>query len=306
MAPLFRIANIVVLFALVNIQPASAQCGITCGTAESNGCCYFTTPSGQKGCSNAVDQGCLNPTVGIAGKQCYSRYCASTGGKCFPGTSLVTLEDGAPKAFKDLEVGDMIMTADRDGVIIASPVIFLPHTKNVIRGKMDCLTTVEGKSLCVTSKHLLPDCGGNLQNVRAFKVGDCVRTIDGTELIASVTKEDTIGIYTAVTTNEFIVADGIVASPFSEADGIAHAFFNQTDVVNWCSTNSHLVHLTDHGNLKDVLGHFQTRVQARNISDVEACVETIEAMYESFKGENIGWGMSGWGYRRFNRVFAST
>mmetsp|Transcript_79000 Transcript_79000/g.157861 ORF Transcript_79000/g.157861 Transcript_79000/m.157861 type:complete len:95 (-) Transcript_79000:109-393(-) len=46
-------------------------------------------------------------------------------------------------------------------------------------------------------------------------VGDCVMTVDGKEAVTEITSATHFGVYTAVTAHALIVANGIIASPFS-------------------------------------------------------------------------------------------
>jgi flagellar biosynthesis GTPase FlhF len=140
------------------------------------------------------------------------------------------------------KLGTLIMGADRNGKISFSPTVFLPHNPNDIERKHDQIVTGGGHTIEMTPNHLLPTCDGTLVTARSIKLGDCVRTVDGEDTVVSTTKDVTRnGVYTAVTKNEFLVVDGVVASPFALAHGIAHSLFDREDVNEWCKDNAHLL-----------------------------------------------------------------
>jgi hypothetical protein len=69
-----------------------------------------------------------------------------------------------------------------------------------------------------------------------------VHTVDGHDTVVRTAKNlMRDGIYTAVTKKEFLVVNGVVASPFALAHGVAHSFFDRSEVTEWCKDNSHLV-----------------------------------------------------------------
>ena len=192
----------------------------------------------------------------------------------------------------------MILSADRDGIISASPVVFLPHPENDITRKFDEVTLANGMTVRMTRNHLVPLCDGSLVTARSLEEGDCLNTVDGADFVSS-TKEsiEGRGIYTAVTEDEFLVVDGIVASPFALAHGIAHSFFNRTDVAEWCNDNSHLVSYAEDEEIKDMISR-----RRRLTSDSDGCVDLMKILFENYKDEGVGWGTNGWGYRNFKTI----
>lgn len=54
----------------------------------------------------------------------------------------------------DLAVGDRIQTANFEGELSFSPVVFLPHSANEEKTQFLTLTTTGGKSVHVTPDHL--------------------------------------------------------------------------------------------------------------------------------------------------------
>jgi hypothetical protein len=152
------------------------------------------------------DDGVSNEDDGVAPPQ----------GTCFHGATLVTLEDETTKAMTELQVGDKIKTSDANGNFLFSPVLSLPHKAgNSEVAKFLKLTTDSGKSVRMTPGHLLPNCAGKTIGASEVEVGDCVKTIHGKETVREITSATWHGVYTAITADAFIVADGIVASSFS-------------------------------------------------------------------------------------------
>ena len=195
----------------------------------------------------------------------------------------------------------MILSADREGNISATKVLFLPHKTNTIRRNFDEIETKRGKKIQMTPNPLLPLCDGSLVTARSLEEGDCVMTTNGADVVIK-TKEsiEGRGIYTAVTENEFLVVDGIVASPFALAHGIAHSFFNRTDVAEWCNDNSHLVSYAEDEEIKDMISR-----RRRLTSDSDGCVDLMKILFENYKDEGVGWGTNGWGYRNFKTIFGN-
>ena len=60
----------------------------------------------------------------------------------------------------------------------------------------------------------------------AVSVGDCIMTVSGHEEVAAVEIMSGEGVYTLVTNEEFIVVNGIIASPFGGNHMIANLYYN--------------------------------------------------------------------------------
>ena len=143
---------------------------------------------------------------------------------CFHGDSTVQLESGATKTMADLEVGDSILSADAAGKLSYSEVAVLPHGANSKTASFVKVTTESGKAVKATPTHLLVSCDGSLVEAKS---ASCLRTVNGAEAVTSIESFKANGIYTAVTqNNEFIVVDGVVASPFAVAHGLVNAYYN--------------------------------------------------------------------------------
>ena len=143
---------------------------------------------------------------------------------CFSGDSTVQLASGATKTMADLEVGDSILSADAAGKLSYSDVAFLPHGANSEAADFVKVTTESGNAVKATPTHLLVSCDGSLVQAKAAA---CLRTVNGDEAVTSIESFKANGIYSAVTLdNEFLVVDGVVASPFGMAHGIVNAYYN--------------------------------------------------------------------------------
>ena len=197
----------------------------------------------------------------------------------------------------------MIMGADRYGNVSFSPVIFLPHKPNDIQRKFDEITTGGGSSVRMTRNHLIPLCDSSLVTARSLKTGDCLMTANGEDTVAKVTLNvEAGGIYTAVTKNEFLVVDGVVASPFALAHGVAHSFFDRDDVTDWCKKNNHLLPAAEDKEVKALHARRKLLFTSNHNDSVGSCVTLVKTLFDNYKDEGVGWGMQGWGYRMFKTM----
>ena len=192
------------------------------------------------------------------------------------------------------------MGADRYGNVSFSPVIFLPHKTNNIQRKFDEITTGGGNSVRMTRNHIIPLCDRSLVTARSLKTGDCLMTANGEDTVAKITLNvEAGGIYTAVTKNEFLVVDGVVASPFALAHGIAHSFFDRDDVIDWCKKNDHLLPAAEDKEVKALHARRKLLLTSNNNDSVGSCVTLMKTLFDNYKDEGVGWGTQGWGYRMF-------
>jgi hypothetical protein len=144
---------------------------------------------------------------------------------CFSGDDTLTLESGAAKALSEVAIGDKVQTADASGVLSFSEVVALPHAANNKLASFVHVATASGKSVKATKLHLLRQCDGSLAYAGSLAAGDCLSTVDGDEAVTKVSMTKAEGIYTAVTANEFLVVNGIVASPFAVSHDLASAYY---------------------------------------------------------------------------------
>ena len=59
-----------------------------------------------------------------------------------------------------------------------------------------------------------------------MSVGDCIMTVTGEERVTSVENVSGEGVYTVVTNAEYIVVNGIIASPFGANHMMANLYYN--------------------------------------------------------------------------------
>ena len=145
---------------------------------------------------------------------------------CFSGDVTLTLSSGESKVFSEVQVGDEVLTTDANGALSFAPIVALPHARNHKVASFLQNETSSGKTVKATKMHLLKKCDGSLVYAKSLSHGDCLRTVNGNEAVTAVSVTKAIGIYTAVTTNEFLVVNGIVASPFAVAHGLLNAFYS--------------------------------------------------------------------------------
>jgi len=145
---------------------------------------------------------------------------------CFSGMDTVQLESGETKALSEVQVGDRVLSADAQGALSYSDVVFLPHSANNKAATFVNIVTEGGKALKATKTHLVQTCSGELAYAGALKTGDCLRTADGEDLISATSVTKAEGIYSVVAQNEFVVVSGVVASPFAFAHGATNAVYN--------------------------------------------------------------------------------
>ena len=157
---------------------------------------------------------------------------SSSSSSCFSADATVQLVNGAIKLLSTVEVGDLILTQDAAGISSYAPVVAVPHAmNNDIRAQFIDIQTLTGKSVRVTPDHLLmatkaAEATSRLHLASSLEAGDFVTTISGPEEILSITALTSRGIYTAVTTNEYVIVNDFVASPFGTNHKVAHAFYS--------------------------------------------------------------------------------
>lgn len=156
---------------------------------------------------------------------------SSGSSSCFAGSEQVQLFDGTSVKLSDVRLGDRILSATRDGELSFADVIAIPHAKNHIEVQFISIITASNVALQLTPDHLLlgNDCLSSIPlliSAANVREGQCLQTTRGCDPIVSKEKKKGRGIYTVVTTNEFIVVNGVVASPFAVNHAIANAFYD--------------------------------------------------------------------------------
>jgi hypothetical protein len=152
---------------------------------------------------------------------------------CFSGTDEVTRADGTNVRISELSAGDKVLSWN-NGLFTHSEVVFLPHAKNDDESDFVQVTLKSGRSLKATPSHILP--AGSCQSsekevlplVPAAEVtpGQCMRSLAGLDEVVQVEKVADKGLYTLVTHDEFVVVNGIVASPFASNHFAVNKFYN--------------------------------------------------------------------------------
>jgi Hint module len=155
---------------------------------------------------------------------------ASKTASCFAGSETVSLESGEMKAISEVNVGDRVLSANADGKTSFSEIVYVPHGANKESTIFVQVTTASGRDVKMTPNHILASgvCGSTLPLVYASKVsvGNCIQTVSGEEKVSMVESVRGEGVYTIVTKEEFIVVNGIIASPFGANHMLANMFYN--------------------------------------------------------------------------------
>jgi len=157
---------------------------------------------------------------------------SSSSKECFAGSETVQLKSGETKFISEVMVGDNVLAYNPSSrSFLYSEVVSIPHAPNSQRTTFVHLETLEGMSVKMTPEHLLPSgvCGSSffpLLKSGEVQLGSCVQTMNGEQKIVSKTREQGQGIYTIVTGEEYVVVNGIVASPFAVSHYVPNTFYN--------------------------------------------------------------------------------
>jgi hypothetical protein len=143
-------------------------------------------------------------------------------GACFHADSTVMFESGETKKLSELTVGDRIKTGNDKGNFSFSEVLVLPHAKNTEPAAFLTLITETRKSVDMTSDHFIPTCDYEVVTAGELVVGDCLLTVDGKETLVEIAQTAKYGVYTAVTSEKFIVVNNVVASSHSRSSDSEH------------------------------------------------------------------------------------
>jgi Hint module len=153
-----------------------------------------------------------------------------TTSSCFAASETVQLESGDTKFVADVRIGDRVLAADSTGKLVFSPVVYLPHGANKDIATFSQISTRNGHDVKMTINHVIfaGACGSILPLVYASEVtvGDCIDTVSGQDVVVSVDAVQSEGVYTVITKEEFIVVNGIIASPFGANHMMANMYYN--------------------------------------------------------------------------------
>ena len=154
----------------------------------------------------------------------------SAAASCFAGSETVAMESGDVKFISEVQVGDRVLAATAAGKTVYSEVVYVPHGANKESAVFAHITTESGRDVKMTMNHILPSgvCGSSLPLVYASEVsvGSCIQTVSGEEKVSMVGTSRGEGVYTIVTKEEFVVVNGIIASPFGANHMMANMFYN--------------------------------------------------------------------------------
>ncbi len=152
---------------------------------------------------------------------------------CFAGSEMVTLESGLSKPIADVVVGDRVLASNAQGVFTYSDVIAVPHAKNNYRVMFNEISLTNGADIRMTGEHLLPvaaSCGVDavftITAAKNVAIDSCVMTTNGQSNVVSNNKIPGTGIYTIVTNEEYVVVNGVIASPFAVSHTVGNTFYN--------------------------------------------------------------------------------
>jgi Hint module len=145
---------------------------------------------------------------------------------------MVTVESVGVTSISNIKTGDRVLAADAAGRTFYSDVVFVPHGPNKDSALFVHITTAHGRDIKMTQSHILPSGACNtasslpLVYAKDVKVGDCVMTVSGKERVSAVGFILGQGLYTIVTKQEYVVVNGIIASPFATNHMIANLYYN--------------------------------------------------------------------------------
>jgi Hint module len=136
------------------------------------------------------------------------------------------------RLISDVKVGDRVLAADAAGRTFYSDVVFLPHGTNTRRSHFTHISTLAGSSIKMTPSHIIPagSCGSSVSLPLVYasnvRVGDCIMTVSGEDTVSAVEAVQGEGLYTIITTAEYLVVNGIIVSPFGTNHMAANIYYN--------------------------------------------------------------------------------
>jgi Hint module len=151
---------------------------------------------------------------------------------CFAGSETLHLESGEVRAISDVRVGDRVLAADAAGRTSYSDVVYVPHSANSDDALFTHIITASGRDVKMTPSHIISagPCHSSaslpLKYASSVSVGDCVMTVSGEDMVSTVATVQGKGLYTVVTKEEYVVVNGIIASPFAASHMLANLYYN--------------------------------------------------------------------------------
>ncbi|TRY98859.1 hypothetical protein DNTS_016659 [Danionella cerebrum] len=173
---------------------------------------------------------------------------AAKSGGCFPGSALVTVEDGGKKAVRDLNPGDKVLATDGDGNLVFSDFLMFTDRDPTTRRVFYVIETKEPvEKITLTAAHLLFVLDNSTEDLHAMRTayasgvraGQKVLAVDeGGQLksviVERIYTEERRGSFAPVTAHGTIVVDGILASCYAviEDHSLAHLAFAPVRLYN--------------------------------------------------------------------------
>ncbi len=148
---------------------------------------------------------------------------------CFAGSETIAMESGETKLISEVAVGDRVLAfSTKTNSAVFSEVVSVPYAANNVDATFAEIVTANS-NVKMTPAHLLPagTCGAlSLMQAGEVKVGDCISTVSGEQVVTGVNKVQEKGIYTIVANEEYVIVSGVVASPFAVNHFAANMFYN--------------------------------------------------------------------------------
>jgi hypothetical protein len=178
--------------------------------------------------------------IGSHSDPCYE--CCS---ECFSASQTVEKDTGELIPISEVKVGDRILSVNSVGEKVFSDVVYVPHLFNENERLFISLTiSTTPVPLLATANHFIfaspcadqsdadnvDDLGwgaSTLVKMSEITSGMCIQTATGgLAKVLSVGSVKEKGMYTVVTNEEYIVVNGVIASPFANSHLIPHIYYN--------------------------------------------------------------------------------
>jgi hypothetical protein len=142
------------------------------------------------------------------------------------------LENGTEVLISDIKIGDRVQTFT-GSKFSTSEVVFLPHPKNAQEATFVDVTLKSGRTIKMTPGHLIlvgqiQDPSTPLALIRADQLttDHYLHSVSGPDEVMLMKQVQDAGVYTLVTMDEFVVVNGVVASPFGTNHYVTNKFYD--------------------------------------------------------------------------------
>ncbi|KAK2148476.1 hypothetical protein LSH36_496g02069 [Paralvinella palmiformis] len=165
-------------------------------------------------------------------RQFHCCECAQSG--CFPGSAHVTLADGKVIEIGDLEPGQKLLTANKDGRIYSDTVLGYLDRRNDIIGRYRKVVTSSGEQLMLSRSHVIYVSANNNTNdvtpryAQDITIGDYVLIAKDSHLVSTlvinITSHHMQGAFVPLTQSGTLLVDNVLTSCYASfPHGISHA-----------------------------------------------------------------------------------